>query len=146
MIRKYWDEGELNALRHGFEFHAGIPWERAVECTADSGTVRGFVVSREQWARIAAIVVTRDAEQCAKRLQTERRQEQDRRAAIGAAEPPDHWDVRPSSAPELPMPLQGSRPWHCPPTAGHLAGIDVSPYIGQASGRIVLSFNGRCEP
>lgn len=136
MKRVYWDERELNALRHGFEFHVGMPWSDAVNLATEAGTVRRMQITPEMWARVAAIVGTRTADQCAKRLQTERRMEQERRAAKSAS-------AGPEPMPELSLPFQTPRPWHCPPSAGRLAGLDVSPYLGKSKGRIVLSFNGR---
>ncbi len=130
MSRKYWAEDELNALRYGFEFHVGLPWSDAVNLATEAGTVRRMQITPEQWAHVAAIVVTRTAEQCAKRMQTERRQEQDRRAALSAAEPPDHWDAHDEED-------------SANASTRIVNGCNVSPYLGQASGRIVLSFNGR---
>lgn len=155
MTRKYWTKDELNALRHGFEFHVGLPWSDAVNLATEAGTVRRMQITPDQWARVAAIVGTRTGDQCAKRLQTERRMEQERRAAQSASTacPGTLADSAPDQMLELPLPqgrrvvfrdeCEGLKPRMQVRFKDSPECLDVSPYLGQASGRIVLSFNGR---
>lgn len=136
MTRKYWTDDEIKLLHDEFEQWYGLPWDECVARAASLGTASNLAVLPATWGYISAHVGTRTAEQCARRLQTEVRQEMERRAAKSASADPE-------PLPELSLPFQNPRPWHCPPSAGRLAGLDVSPYIGKAKGRIVLSFNGR---
>lgn len=129
-MSRYWTDEELAKLRCAFDEWCGMPWDESVARASSAGTVVVLDVMPETWGRIAHHVATRTAKQCANRLQTE--------LTWAGRRPPG------PAAPD-PGPLF-ARPGLLVTKPGRLAGIDVSPYIGQASGRIVMSFNGSGEP
>lgn len=141
MTRKYWTHSELKLLYGSFIQNTGRTWSDAVDIAVAAGSTRAVGVTPQQWALISA-VVGRAPDQCARRLQTERRMEQERRAALSKA------DVSYAPGPtfEAPSPVTASHARI--DTAGNVSyryinGCNVSPYLGKAEGRIVLSFNGR---
>ena len=133
-MSRYWTDGELAALRDAFEQCYGMEWHDAVDACAARGSVNAVAVLAKTWARIAERVGTRTAKQCANRLQTEL-------TWIGRRPTQVTTDPGPLPEPALPL-VEAFRPTFAM-TGGRLACVDVSPYLGQASGRIVLSFNGR---
>ena len=111
-MSRYWTEDELRLLRGAFLVYAGLDWDYAVEKAAHEGSVSVLLVDARAWSLIASKVGTRTPKQCANRMQTERM-----------------WSARKDDAQEsapLQLPLQ-TNPW----------GVDVSPYIGAPTGRIV---------
>ena len=115
-MSRYWTEDELHWLRAAFLRHTGIDWDYAVEKAAHEGTVEHLFVDAKKWSLVSADVGTRTPKQCANRLQTERM-----------------WSTR-STADAHPAPM--STPVQLP-LAATPWGVDVSPYIGAPTGRIV---------
>ena len=111
-MSRYWTEDELHWLRAAFLRHAGLDWDYAVEKAAHEGSVECLFVDAKKWSLISADVGTRTPKQCANRLQTERM-----------------WSARAVPQP-IPEPVQL-------PLAVMRWGVDVSPYLGAPTGRVV---------
>lgn len=88
--------------------------DEAVRIATGKGSTRG-IVSPAEWALVSAHVGTKSVKQCQDRLQSEVKLRLARRARSAATAEPAQ------------LPLHTVQPW----------GVDVSPYIGVPTGRIV---------
>lgn len=146
-MSKHWEEPELDVLRAAFYRRMGVTWSAAVNMSM-AGFVRKTNATGKKWAGVAAEVGTRDANQCKRRFRTEHRRACEARMAVRREQEQERRVARmtnsdpvPQPEPSLPL-VEAFRPSFAL-TAGRLAAIDVSPYLGTPTGRIVLSFNGR---
>lgn len=113
-----WAKDECGEFSRALELYSRFGSEReCVKYVANRRSTRG-ALSPMQWEDVAHHVGTRTVKQCQDKLQTEMQRELDRRARVAAPPAP------PSTPVQLPL---AATPW----------GVDVSPYIGEATGRIV---------